>query len=178
VGFPTVRPVDRSRSSGPFYRDNSAALPRYEIGDVFRLTIDSQRVGFGQIVGKYGRDAYYFAIFEQPHHVGERVNLASVVSSDVALLALSFDALLFHGDWEVVGRHEPPALRWGVYKKAVAPGVFEAVDHTGEHRRRISAAEAGSLPTRMIVAPALVQNALRALHGAAPWHEAYDRLRY
>jgi hypothetical protein len=152
-------------------------LPRYEIGDVFRLTIDSHRVGFGQIVGKYGRDAYYFAIFDQPHELDERVDLASVVSSEVAFLALSFDALLFHGDWKVVGRHEPPALRRPLYKEAVAPDVFEAVDHTGEHRRRISAAEAASLPTRRIVAAARVQNALRALHGAAPWHEAYDRLR-
>jgi len=71
-----------------------------------------------------------------------------------------------------------PALRRPLYKEAVAPDVFEAVDHTGEHRRRISAAEAASLPTRRIVAAARVQNALRALHGAAPWHEAYDRLRY
>lgn len=153
-------------------------MRHFEIGDVFRLTIDSHRVGFGQIVARYGRDAYYFAIFEQPYQLGDQVNVASVVSSQVAFLALSLDALLVRGDWEVIGRHDPPELRWPVYKETVAPDVFEAVDHAGEHRRPISHAEAASLPTRSIVAPVRVQNALRALHGAAPWHDAYDRLRY
>jgi hypothetical protein len=66
---------------------------RFKIGDVFRLSIDSQRVGFGQIVGKYGDDGYYFAIFEQPHRVDEHFELGGVVDGEIALLALSFDAL-------------------------------------------------------------------------------------
>ncbi len=96
----------------------------------------------------------------------------------LVLLALSFDALLDRGDWEIVGNHTPPSLRWPHYAEAIAPGVFEAVDHTGKVRRRIDEAEAATLPMRSLIAPNRVQNAYRALHGAAPWHEAYDRLRY
>jgi Immunity protein 26 len=153
-------------------------VPRFEIGDVFRLPIDSNRVGFGQIVGKYGRDAYYFAIFELPHTVEEPVDIPSLVEGEISLLALSLDALLVRGDWEIIGRTEPPPLRWPIYQEAVAPDIFDAVDYTGNERRPISEREASSLPTRSIVAPIRVQNAFQALHGAGPWQDAYDRLRY
>jgi hypothetical protein len=149
-----------------------------QIGDVFRLAIDSRRVGYGQIVGTYKRDAYYFAIFEKPHERDESVDLQTVVNGEVALLALSFDALLSRGDWEVVGNRPPPQLVWPVYAESVAPGVFDAVDHSGTVRRRVGATEAATLPTRSLVSPIRVQNAFRALHGIAPWNDAYDRLRY
>jgi Immunity protein 26 len=153
-------------------------LAKLEIGDIFRLPVDAHRVGYGQIVGRYGRHAYYFAIFEQPHDVNEDVDAASLVDGKIALLALSLDALLSHGEWEVVGHADPPAVRWPTYKEATAPDIFEAVDHTGQHRRPISKDEASSLPNRRVVAPIRVQNAFRSLHGAGPWHEAYDQLRY
>ena len=155
-----------------------AVLARLEIGDVFRLDLDSHRVGFGQVVGRYGRDAYYFAIFEQPHEADADYDVGSLVHGEIALLALSLDALLFHRHWEVVGRADPPEIRWPTYKESIAPDVFEAVDHTGRSRRPIDTDEAALLPDRTVVAPIRVQNAFRALHGAAPWHEAYDRLRY
>jgi hypothetical protein len=112
-------------------------VPRFDIGDVFRLPIDSNRVGFGQIVGKYGRDAY-FAIFELPHAADEPIDIASLVEGEISLLALSLDPLLVRGHWEIIGRTEPPPLRWPTYQEAVAPDVFDAVDYTGNERRPIS----------------------------------------
>jgi hypothetical protein len=149
-----------------------------QIGDLFRLSIDTQRVGFGQVVGKYQGEAYYFAIFEQPHERGQLVDIDRVLSEDIALLALSFDALLHRGDWEIVGNRPPRDVKWPVYAESVAPGIFDAVDHTGTVRYRVDATEADSLPRRSVVAPIRVQNAFRALHGAVPWNEAFDRLRY
>jgi len=160
------------------FAHDCALVSRFEIGDVFRLPIDSNRVGFGQIVGKYGRNAYYFAIFETPHAIDDPIDAASLVGGEISLLALSLDALLVRGDWEIVGRTEPPSIRWPTYREAVAPDVLDAVDSTGNERRRIDEREAASLPTRSIVAPIRVQNAFQALHGAGPWHDAYDRLRY
>ena len=37
---------------------------RLHLGDVFTVPIDADRVGFGQVVGTYGKDAYYFAIYD------------------------------------------------------------------------------------------------------------------
>jgi hypothetical protein len=149
-----------------------------QVGDLFRLSIDEHRVGYGQIVEKYQGQAYYFVIYEQPHEHDDLVDPESVVAGDVALLALSLDALIARGDWELVTNRQPPALTWPVYAESVAPGVFEAVDHTGTVRRRVNPDEAARLPTRSIVAPVRVQNAFRALHGAAQWNSAFDQLRY
>jgi len=151
---------------------------RLTIGDVFQLPLDLSRVGYGQIVGRYERSAYYFAIFEQPHEHSEQPELAEIVRGRIALFALSLDALLYHGGWEIVGNASAPEIEWPMYKEAVAPDVFETVDHTGSIRRPATPEEAASLPYRSVVAPIRLQNAFRALHGAAEWNEAYDNLRY
>jgi hypothetical protein len=148
------------------------------IGDVFRLPLDLSRVGYGQIVGRFGRSAYYFAIFEQPHELSEQPGLAEIVQGRIALLALSLDALLYHGGWEIVGNTAVPEIKWATYKEAIAPDTFEAVDHTGSMRRPATPDEVERLPFRSVVAPIRLQNAFRALHGAAAWDEAYDALRY
>jgi hypothetical protein len=151
---------------------------RLNVGDVFRLTIDTARVGYGQIVGRYGRSAYYFAIFEQPHESKHEPELANIVRGQIALLALSLDALLYHREWEVVGNTTVPPIEWPTYKEAVAPDVCEAVDHTGTERRPVEGLDVEGLPFRSVVAPIRVQNAFRALHGVGDWDEAYDELHY
>jgi Immunity protein 26 len=151
---------------------------RLSVGDVFQLPLDLSRVGYGQIVGVYYRTAYYFAIFEQPHEYGEQPELAKIVRGRIALFALSLDALLYHGGWEIVGNTSAPEIDWPTYKEAVAPDVFETFDHTGSIRRPATSEEVESLRYRAVVAPIRLQNAFRALHGAAEWNEAYDELRY
>ena len=63
------------------------------------------------------------------------------------------------------------------YRAAVgAPDQIEVVDHTGNLRRRASAAEASALPTRKIVAPIRIERAIRAKAGLEPWQDAYAEL--
>ena len=152
--------------------------PTPSVGDVFRLRIDSQRVGYGQVVGVYRRDAYYFVIYEQPHNNSGGAEPADIVRGDIALFALSFDALLHHGEWELVGNTPPPAIRWPVFKEGRADGSFVAVDHTGRILRELDEADAAELPFRSFVAPMRIQKAFAALHGAGAWNPAYERLRY
>ena len=151
---------------------------RLSIGDVFQLPLDLSRFGYGQIVARHGRSAYYFAIFEQPYEFGEEPDVADVVQGRIALLGLSLDALLYHGAWEIVGHASVPQIEWPTYKEAVASNDFEAVDHTGSIRRPATPEEADSLRYRSVVAPIRLQNAFRALHGAAAWNEECDKLRY
>jgi hypothetical protein len=148
------------------------------VGDVFRLRIDSERVGYGQVVGVYQRSAYYFAIYKEPHDDTSGADVAEIVRGEIALLALSLDALLHHGRWEIVGNAPPPPITWPVYKEATAVGSFVAVDHSGRVLRELDAAEAAELPVRSVVAPIRVQNAFAALHGAESWNPKYEQLRY
>lgn len=148
------------------------------VGDVFRLRIDPQRVGYGQVIGVYQRSAYYFAIYEAPHDETTGVDVADIVGGEIALFALSLDALLHHGRWEIVGHAPLPPITWPVYKEATGDGSFVAVDHTGRVLRELDEVDASELRFRSVVAPIRVQNAFAALHGAGSWNSKYDELRY
>lgn len=153
---------------------------RLHVGDVFTIPLDDERVGYGQIVRAQGQGHYYFAVFEGAYPRKEEPGLDAVLEGELALLALSLDALLYHDHWQIVGKREVNSamVRWPAYKEGVSPpGTFEVVDYTGERRRKATEAEAEELPFRAVVAPIRVEKALRALHGLEDWNDAYDELR-
>lgn len=154
------------------------ARMRIKIGDVFTLPVDDQRVGCGQVVATYLNDGYYFAIFDKIYDRASLPAAADVVTGRVALLALSLDAKLAAGHWEIIGHAAVPVdLPLPAYKEAVAtPGQIAVVDYTGQRSRPATAAEAEVLTNRKIIAPVRLEKAFRALHGAEPWHEKYDEL--
>lgn len=151
---------------------------KLKAGDVFSVPIDDTRVGVGQIVATYGKDAYYFAIFDIVAPDAASIDVEQAPLDRVLFLALSLDAKLAAGHWSVVG-HRP--VREGIplpaFKEAVgAPDRIDVVDYSGERRRPAQAAEAELLPNRKVVAPVRLEKALRAKHGLEPWTEAYSDL--
>ena len=138
------------------------------------------RHGYGQIVATYGTSGghFYFAIFSS-EHTGKDPPVDSIIDDDLALLALSMDALLHHGYWSVVANAATgkDRLRWPEYKIATAPGSFVVEDAFGTVIREATAKDVALLPFRKVVAPILVQHAFEALHGEREWLSAYDRLR-
>jgi hypothetical protein len=151
---------------------------KLKTGDVFAVPIDEARVGVGQIVATYGKDAYYFAIFDVVAPNTASIDLDEAPQQGVVFLALSLDAKLAAGHWSVVG-HRP--VREGIplpaFKEAVGgSGRIDVVDYSGERRRPAKAAEAELLPNRNVVAPVRLEKALRARHGLEPWTEAYSDL--
>ena len=81
---------------------------RIEIGDVFTVPLDEARVGLGQVVAKYERDGYYFAIFKRAYPRARVPGAGAVAEDEVVFLALSLDAKLWVGDWRIVGRASVP----------------------------------------------------------------------
>jgi hypothetical protein len=153
---------------------------RLQIGDVFTLPVDDERVGFGQIVARWEEadGYYYFAIFERLYRRSEQPPLDVILKDRIAFLALSLDALLFVGDWTVVGR-VPVAtdIPLPAYKEAVGtPDRVCVVDYSGRRCRRSTAEEAERLSYRTVVAPVRLEKALQAKHGLQPWQAAYSEL--
>lgn len=151
---------------------------KLKIGDVFSLPIDDERVGFGQIVATYGKDAYYFAIFDSVAAAGTSIDLDKALNERIVFLALSLDAKLAVGHWSVVGnRPVRPGTPLPAFKEAVGgPERIDVVDYSGQRRRPAQGAEADLLPNRKVVAPVRLEKALRAKHGLEPWIEAYSDL--
>jgi hypothetical protein len=147
-------------------------------GDVFTVPVDETRVGVGQIVATYGKDAYYFAIFDTTAADAASVDLEHATQQRVVFLALSLDAKLAAGHWNVVGHQPVPSgMPLPAFKEVVgSPHRVEVVDYTGSRRRPAQGAEAKLLPNRKVVAPVRLEKALRAKHGLEPWTEAYSDL--
>ena len=151
---------------------------KLKTGDVFAVPIDEARVGVGQIVATYGKDAYYFAIFDVTASDLGSIDLEQAPQQRVVFLALSLDAKLAAGHWSIVG-HRP--VREGMplpaFKETVgSPDRIDVVDYSGERRRPAQAAEVELLSNRKVVAPVRLEKALRAKHGLEPWTEAYSDL--
>jgi len=155
--------------------------PRLAVGDVFVIPLGDGRAGVGQIVGAYGKDAFYFAVFDGVLPLAEVKGRAiEFLGRRVRFLALSLDAKLYVGHWTIVG-HVPVAASFPLpaYKEAVgAPPGYEVVDFSGTLRRPATPAEAAKLPNRKVVAPVRLERALKAAEGLEPWHEAFDELRF
>src|SRR5699024_5708483 len=91
--------------------------PRLALGDVFVVPVGDGRAAVGQIVGTYGSDAYYFAIFDGVVSVDEvQDRLHDVLTGPVLLLALSMDAKFYAGHWTVVARAPVADIPLPAYK--------------------------------------------------------------
>jgi hypothetical protein len=151
---------------------------KLKLGDVFTLPVDDSRCGVGQIVATYGKDAYYFAIFDVTVPAGDSFDVGEAMGHRVLFLALSLDAKLSAGHWRIVGNAPvPDGLPLPAFKEVVGgPGHVDVVDFSGERRRPADSSEVELLPNRKVVAPVRLEKALRAKHGLEPWIEAYTDL--
>ncbi len=153
---------------------------RPTVGDVFIVPTGDGRAAVGQVVGSYGRHAYYFAIFDFILPLEDAVRRASeALTAPLLLLGLSLDAKIHSGEWTVVARAPvDAALPLPAYKESVGdPPRVDVVDYSGQRRRTATAAEAEWLPNRKVVAPVRLERALKAQLGLEPWLDAFNELR-
>lgn len=153
---------------------------RPKVGDVFVVPVDDGRAAVGQIVGGFGRNAYYFAIFDSVMPIDIATSRAAeTATAPVLFLALSMDAKLHAGHWLIVGQAPVSAhIPLPAFKESVgSPTQFEVVDYSGTRRRPATRTEADALPNRKVVAPVRLEKALRASLGMEPWLETFDELR-
>lgn len=150
--------------------------PRPKVGDVFTVPVDEERVGIGQVVAKY-QSGEYFAI-HGPAVSRQDLDIDRALASPIVLLALSFDAKIHAGDWQILGnRPVDPAVPLPAYQVMIgSPDAVFVEDYSGQRRRPIEGDEANVLPHREFVAPALLELAFQAIHGARPWEEMYEGL--
>ena len=150
---------------------------KLHVGDVFRLPIDADRAGVGQVVATYLKNAYYLALFDVCMPVAE-LDVDEAITRPVIFMALTFDAKFAAGHWTIVGNRPVRAdMPLPAVKEMVGePDRVDVVDHTGSRRRAATDYERDVLPYRSIVAPVRLEKALRARNNLEPWVDAYDEL--
>jgi hypothetical protein len=157
-----------------------AARPRFSIGDVFRVSLSSSAVAYGQIASRWGntKGHFYFLGYRSAYDASTDPALDAIVGDAIALLALSLDALLYHGHWSVIGNRavDESRIAWPTYKVATAPGVFVIEDHLGNQLRPATDDQVAALKYRSVIAPIRFENAMKALHGLVAWLPEFQDL--
>lgn len=161
-------------------------MARWKVGLLFLVPVGDGRGAVGQIVGKHGRDLYYFAIYDLLLPESDaRSDLAPACAMAgeeggprILLLGLSLDAKLHAGHWRTLGvAAVPRAIPFPAFKEARdTQGSHDVVDHTGVRRRPASPEEIEVLQYRSVVAPVRFEKALRARLGLEPWDRDYDSI--
>jgi hypothetical protein len=158
-------------------------VKRILVGDVLALALDQDHHCVAQVIGTYGRGSYFIAVYDRPPVLGpaSAADLTAVKDAEMALLALTLDAMIYHGAWVVVGRSE-------VSSRACLPGYLldrgsppesvrqVIVDHSGKRERPATDRDLVRVKYRTTVAPIRLDKAAKAFFGRMPWDVSYDGL--
>ncbi len=148
---------------------------RVNSGDVVEIPIDESRVGFAHVVKR--KHALDLIVFQNAFAKAENYDLDAVLTSPVAFLGQSNDALIWHGLWMVKGNRAPryDHLPWPNFK-ILSDGQYVVKDYF-ENTLRVATDEdlkAYDLPWSR--APIGYQKALQALHGIGDWRDDFSKM--
>jgi hypothetical protein len=146
-----------------------------KVGNVFLIPLDEQRNGIGQIAGDW-KGELYVVIYDKLASPEASPN--EVIEAQLVFAALTLDAKLHHGDWQVIGNLQEniASIPQPWFKIAQGKEIYvEPRDRS--FTRPATATEAANLRFRTVVAPVRLEAALKALHGIGEWHPRFDELR-
>jgi hypothetical protein len=148
-----------------------------KIGDVFLIPLAENRFGIGQVSASWEGELY-IVIFETVY-TSTQVNADEILGKRPILAALSLDALIWNGQWPIIGSitSNLSDLPHPTYKVNEGHIVFV------ESRDRLTSRPATSeeeriLKFRTVVAPIRLENALKAYHGIGEWQPRFDELNF
>ena len=148
-------------------------------GDIFTIPLGDGRVSVGQIISSF-HTAYYIVVFdfaapeeELPSRVPEALKAEPILSG------LTFDALISHGHWKLLGNWPVDGKKYlPAYKTGTEDmGNCMIEDFKGEVWRPATAVEAEIIPFRGNTSPIRFEKAMKAHMGLEPWNDSYERIR-
>ena len=155
------------------------AKVKTKVGDIFQIPIDSNRVGYGQVVLLPEANVLFICVFAATTRPDETPDLCEIVHSDILLAGNTFDAKFNHGHWHIVGNvtDNLPSIELPIYKYGRgSETMVETVDRS--RCRRATKAEEYSLPFRTYTAPVGFELAIKAIGGVGEWLEDFNDLKY
>jgi Immunity protein 26 len=150
------------------------------VGDVFQIPINEGLVGHGQVIAQKLK-SYLIVVFRTAYPHEGSPDVKGIVGDDIAFVGESLDALIWSGDWPIIGNATPDHSRVPLPTYKVTIGSIDnwyVESYDGKRRRPAKPWELDSLQLQRVVAPVRLQKALQALHGVVPWDETYGLLKY
>ena len=154
--------------------------PQTKAGDIFAVPLDEGRVGYGQVLlHKVASYNLYVAVFRPLWPADSPPPVAEIVSSEIALLGGTMDALIWHGNWPIVGNVAPDLERFPWPHFICGPSErCHVEDFHGRVVRSATPEDQSFYRLRFARAPIAYENCLRAIHGIGPWPPDHDKLTY
>jgi hypothetical protein len=146
---------------------------KVKTGDVFLIPIDDTRWVIGQLVDSRNGELYV-AIFPAAYH-RQNIDPRMILDQHPLFLALTLDALIYHGNWPVIGN-----IKENLYKfpepafKVGGDDTMLLISRNQKIERRATKRELEVLKYRSMVTPMVLQNAVQAHFGLEEWNAHYD----
>ena len=150
-------------------------------GDVFNIPLNGEEIGFGQIIAIPDKSSLVIVLFDKKQGIDKEIDFDKICGSRVIMLGNTFDAKLYHKDWQVIGNYTGNInnIAMPVYRLGTPPGDLYLTDYKGNRLRKITLKEFEELTYQIFIAPVRYENALRAYFGLQEWKsEDYDKLLY
>ncbi|HYG29065.1 MAG TPA: Imm26 family immunity protein [Allosphingosinicella sp.] len=141
-------------------------------GDIFRFSAGTDGYGYGQVL--VTDIIQYIVVFEPVF--SSTATIEEVIREDRLLAGWSSDALMWHGQWLIVGNAPPIDFTFPQYKIQIE-GQTWVTDFKGKSLRLATTDEARDLRFHTSNAPITFERAFKAYHGLLPWKAHYDELR-
>ncbi len=146
----------------------------FRSGDVFLIPLDTDRFAVGQVV-RGGTLELYVVIYDKI--VGTKDPVPELGGQKVLFAALTIARKLLDGDWPVVGSQPGNLDRLPVpWFRLEEGGRTYAQSLDRAHVRKVDETATERLRDRNLVAPARIEQALRAHHHRGQWQAHYDEL--
>jgi hypothetical protein len=152
------------------------ANPRIRIGEIFAIPLDDEAFGLGQVFAERA-PILYLGVFSGVVKDLGSVRPSEVPEGEMILGGNFFDVLLTRGVWPILG-HAPVqrGIPFPCYKVRIA-GRDYVESWDGKTRREATPDELTWLEHRTNRSPAILANALRAIHGHGEWADRYNGLK-
>ena len=147
-----------------------------KVGDVFLIPLDESSAAGGHVVSIREGEELYLAVFDQRLSLNE-INPILAIGGVPVLLALSFDAKFWHGNWPIIGNQGSPVGQYPQPNfKIKHTGVMSLESRDKTVRRPATPDELEILKYRSVATPIIIEDAIKAHFGIGQWDEGNDEL--
>jgi hypothetical protein len=156
---------------------------KLNIGDVFTIPLNENEVGFGQCITQHKKTSggFVIAIFPIKQDKNKAITIEEIVKHQPIFLGYTFDAKLYHKDWEIIGNNTSNImeLKLPYNRLGTPPEEFYLTDVESNRVAKITEDVFNTLTYKTEIAPIRYENALKAYFGLQEWKEEdYDKILY
>jgi hypothetical protein len=156
---------------------------KLNVGDVFTIPLNENEVGFGQCVTPHKKTSggFVIAVYSFRKDKNQTVDISKIVNTEPIFLGYTFDAKLYHKDWEIIGNYieNISSLKLPYNRLGTPPDEIYLIDVNSNRIAEISEEIFNELTYKTEIAPIRYENALKAYFGLQEWKaEDYDKLLY